>query len=243
MIYNTGNYLVLNEPKELLVLSLFVVICILWVYVFVMYFRSRSRTPGINSNQFYTTIKRTDKSHPKETKTLSPSAYSCLPFVSVIVPARNEEKHIHRCLFSLLAQDYPNFEIIVIDDNSTDNTLKTIENIKKGRSKIHHMRVEKRQLLSAEDKLKILSLTDKPQGWAGKTWASEQGYLHSKGSILLFTDGDTHYGRKDVISLTLSYMQKQNLDVLTGVPSIGKIYDFWLILDNLFYSRYFKRIF
>ena len=202
-------------------------ICILWVYVFVMYFRSRSRTPGINSNQFYTTIKRTDKSHPKETKTLSPSAYSCLPFVSVIVPARNEEKHIHRCLFSLLAQDYPNFEIIVIDDNSTDNTLKTIENIKKGRSKIHHMRVEKRQLLSAEDKLKILSLTDKPQGWAGKTWASEQGYLHSKGSILLFTDGDTHYGRKDVISLTLSYMQKQNLDVLTGIPSIGKVHDFW----------------
>jgi glycosyltransferase involved in cell wall biosynthesis len=227
MIYDTGNYLVLNQPKELLVLSLFVVICILWVYVFVMYFRSRSRTPGINSNQFYTTIKRTDKSHLKETKTLSPSAYSSLPFVSVIVPARNEEKYIHRCLFSLLAQDYPNFEIIVIDDNSTDNTLKTIENIKKGRSKIHHMRIEKRQLLSAEDKLKILSLTDKPQGWAGKTWASEQGYLHSKGSILLFTDGDTHYGRKDVISLTLSYMQKQNLDVLTGIPSIGKVHDFW----------------
>lgn len=227
MIYDTGSYLVLNEPKDLLVLSLFVVICILWVYVFVMYFRSRSRTPGINSNQFHTTIKGTDKPHLKGTNTLLPSAHNSLPFVSVIVPARNEEKHIHRCLLSLLSQDYPNFEIIVIDDNSTDNTLKTIENIEKRRSKMHHIRVEKRPLLSAEDKLKILSLTDKPQGWAGKTWASEQGYLHSKGSILLFTDGDTHYGRKDVISLTLSYMQKQNLDVLTGVPSTGKVHDFW----------------
>jgi chlorobactene glucosyltransferase len=227
MIYDTGKYLVLNEPKELLILSLFVVICILWVYVFVMYFRSRSCTPGINSNQFYTTIKKTDKCHPKGTKIQSSSVHNSLPFVSVIVPARNEEKHIYRCLLSLLTQDYPNFEIIVIDDNSTDNTLKTIQNIKKGRSKIHHMRVEERQLLSAEDKLKILSLTDKPQGWAGKTWASEQGYLHSNGSILLFTDGDTHYGRKDVISLTMSYMQKQNLDVLTGIPSTGKIHDFW----------------
>jgi chlorobactene glucosyltransferase len=227
MMYNTGNYFVLNEPKELLVLSLFVVIFILWAYVFVMYFRSRSCTPRINSNQFHTTIKSTDKYHSEGIKILSHLAHNSLPFVSVIVPARNEEKHIHRCLLSLLAQDYPNFEIIVIDDNSTDNTLKTIENIKKGTSKIHYMRVEKRQLLSAEDKLKILSLTDKPQGWAGKTWASEQGYLHSKGSILLFTDGDTHYGRKDVISMTLSYMQKQNLDVLTGIPSIEKILDFW----------------
>ena len=227
MIYDTGSYLVLNEPTDLLVLSLFIVICILWMYIFVMYFRSRSCTPRINSNRFHTAIKSTDKSHLKGTKMVSPSAHNSLPFVSVIVPARNEEKHIHRCLLSLLAQDYPNFEIIVIDDNSTDNTLKAIEDIKKGRSKIHRIRIEKRRLLSAEDKLKILSLTDKPQGWAGKTWASEQGYLHSKGSILLFTDGDTHYGRKDVISLTLSYMHKQNLDVLTGIPYMGKVHDFW----------------
>jgi cellulose synthase/poly-beta-1,6-N-acetylglucosamine synthase-like glycosyltransferase len=46
------------------------------------------------------------------------------PFVSVIVPARNEEKYIERCLLSLLSQGYPNFEIIAVDDNSSDNTLK-----------------------------------------------------------------------------------------------------------------------
>src|SRR5215218_4516899 len=52
------------------------------------------------------------------------------PFVSVIVPARNEEKYIERCLLSLLSQDYPNFEIIAVDDNSSDNTLKIMRDIK-----------------------------------------------------------------------------------------------------------------
>ena len=222
---------------------LFAVICILWTYVFVIYFKSR--TPEIDLNQFHITIKDTEKYSGKGKKQMQFAASNnALSFVSVIVPIRNEEKYIQICLLSLLAQDHPYFEVIVIDDNSTDNTLKAIEKIKKGRGTVQHQETEKGPLLTEEvDKLKILSLIDKPESWAGKTWASEQGYLKSKGSILLFTDGDTHYHRKDVISLTLSYMQRQNLDVLTGVPSIGKIYDFWLILDNLFYSRYFKRIF
>ena len=68
-------------------------------------------------------------------------------------------------------------------------------------------------------RLKIITITEKPVKWTGKTWASEQGYLKSKGSILLFTDGDIYYHRKDAISLTLSYMQGQNLDILTGIRS------------------------
>jgi len=152
-----------------------------------------------------------------------------LPFVSVIVPVRNGGKYIQRCLLSLLAQDYPCFEVIVIDDNSTDTTLKAIEIIKKGSSIVQHQEIGKRPLIQVEyeDNLKILSLTHKPEGWAGKTWASEQGYLKSKGSILLFTDGDIYYHRKDAISLTLSYMQGQNLDILTGIRSMEKIHNFW----------------
>ena len=163
----------------------------------------------------------------------SPIAHYALPFVSVIVPVRNEEKRIQRCLLSLLDQDYPHFEVIVIDDNSTDNTLKAIQTVKKKKGTLHYQEIEKRSLLAVEEvkkeetKLKILSLTDKPDGWTGKTWASEQGYLKSKGSILLFTDGDIYYHEKDVISLSLSYMQIQNLDVLTGIPSSGKTHSFW----------------
>ena len=50
-----------------------------------------------------------------------------LPFISVLVPARNEEEKIGRCIESLLAQNYPHFEIVVIDDRSTDNTAKIIQ--------------------------------------------------------------------------------------------------------------------
>src|SRR5215213_3492279 len=143
-----------------------------------------------------------------------------LPFVSVIVPARNEEKYIERCLLSLLSQDYPNFEIIAVDDNSSDNTLKIMKDIKNKNNKI-----ENTGLLP--DKLKIISLKSKPDGWTGKTWASEQGYLQSKGTILLFTDADTNYVCRDVILQTVLFMQKEGLDVLTGVCSPEKLSNFW----------------
>jgi glycosyltransferase involved in cell wall biosynthesis len=55
-----------------------------------------------------------------------------LPFVSIIVPARNEGENIKKCLMSLLSQSYPNFELIAIDDNSTINTLQIMNKIKDG---------------------------------------------------------------------------------------------------------------
>jgi hypothetical protein len=70
-------------------------------------------------------------------------------------------------------------------------------------------------------------LIHKPDNWTGKTWASQQGYLQSSGSILLFTDADTNYNSKDTILLTISYMQKQNLDVLTGIAYTEALRDFW----------------
>jgi chlorobactene glucosyltransferase len=143
-----------------------------------------------------------------------------LPFVSIIVPARNEQYNIERCLLSLLHQDYPNFEVIVVDDNSTDNSLKIIREIK-GR-----IRGSGEDKPLPRDRLKIISLTEKPDKWTGKTWASEQGYLHSSGNILLFTDADTCYMSRDAILQTVSYMLKQNLDVLTGLPLI-ELRDFW----------------
>jgi glycosyltransferase involved in cell wall biosynthesis len=229
MPYDISNYLVLYELKNLLLLLLFVLICILWTCVFVVYFKSHSRTPQISSNQFYITIKEIEQRNGKGKKQIQSSTLNdVLPFISVIVPVRNGGKYIQRCLLSLLAQDYPYFEVIVIDDNSTDTTLQAIERIKKGRGTVPYQEIRPLiQVEQEEDNLKILSLARKPDSWAGKTWASEQGYLKSKGSILLFTDGDIYYQRKDVISLTLSYMQRQNLDVLTGIPSSGKIYNFW----------------
>jgi chlorobactene glucosyltransferase len=113
-----------------------------------------------------------------------------------------------------LTQNYSNFEVISIDDNSTDDTLKIMKEIE-------------RTIAPANNRLKTISLTHKPDNWTGKTWASQQGYLQSSGSILLFTDADTYYNNKDTILLTISYMQKENLDVLTGIPSAEALRDFW----------------
>ncbi|MFL6316060.1 MAG: glycosyltransferase [Nitrososphaeraceae archaeon] len=152
------------------------------------------------------------------------------PFLSIIVPARNEEQTIENCIKSLLAQNYPHFEVIAIDDNSTDNTLSILIDIKEKVSQSKPSSQE--SLLSSSSpslltssspsttnttKLKVISLKDKPQDWKGKTWAMQQGYLQSKGDILLFTDADTTYISTDALLLTVSYMQKEKLDALTSI--------------------------
>jgi len=153
------------------------------------------------------------------TTTSSNAPEEDLPFVSIIVPARNEEDYIERCLLSLLRQDYPNFEIIAVDDNSSDNTLSIMKDIKNNNN---------RKVIGLPiDKLNILSVKYKPDKWTGKTWASEKGYLQSRGTILLFVDADTNYFSRDLIRKVVYYMQKENLDVLTGIPSSEKLKRFW----------------
>ena len=166
----------------------------------------------------------------KKNKSISLSTidkYNNLPFVSIVVPARNEEKSIERCIRSLLNQDYPEFEIIVIDDNSTDNTSKILKNIKDNTTCQNVSSTIEAALTSSTDKLKIITLKSKPDGWTGKTWASQKGFLESKGEIILFTDADTYYSKRDTILQTVSYMQREKLDVLTGIPTSEKITNFW----------------
>jgi len=123
------------------------------------------------------------------------------PFVNIIVPARNEQKYIKRCLLSLLSQDYPNFQVTMIDDNSTDETLKIAHSIK-------------------DSRLKIIRIRKTPPGWAGKSWASQAGYLASKGEFLLFTDADCFYHNKSALAQAVRHMQKNCTDVLTALPMI-----------------------
>lgn len=148
-----------------------------------------------------------------------------LPFVSVIVPARNEEQYIERCIRSLLNQDYPNYEIIVIDDNSTDNTLEILKDIQ-DRFKGPNDSTNANKLSNC-DRLKIVRLEEKPRNWSGKTWASQKGYLESKGQILLFTDADTYYCKSDTIFQTVQYLQTEGLDVLTGIPTSEELGNTW----------------
>jgi chlorobactene glucosyltransferase len=96
------------------------------------------------------------------------------PLISVCVPARNEERNIRTCVENLLAQDYPNFEVIVLDDRSTDRTPEIL-----------------RQLAAQDDRLHPISGSDLPAGWAGKPHALYQASIAARGEWLCFVDADT----------------------------------------------------
>ena len=96
------------------------------------------------------------------------------PLISVCVPARDEEKNIQRCVEALLLQTYPNLEVIVLDDRSSDATPKILG------------------LLAAQDhRLKIISGSDLPSGWTGKPHALYQAEKTARGEWLCFVDADT----------------------------------------------------
>jgi glycosyltransferase involved in cell wall biosynthesis len=130
------------------------------------------------------------------------------PKVSVILPARNEEQYIARCLDTLLRQDYPDFQIIAINDSSTDRTGKIMQEYSERDARVIY-----------------ISAPPKPDGWAGKNWACYQGYLRSEGHVLMFTDADTEHA-PNTMSLAIHHMMSQNLDALTAVPHLV-CNDFW----------------
>ncbi len=92
-------------------------------------------------------------------------------FVSVIVPARNEEGRIAPALRSLGAQDHERLEVIVVDDESEDGTLAEA-------------------LAAAGPRVRVIEGAPRPDGWVGKSWAAEQGVREARGDWLLFTDAD-----------------------------------------------------
>ena len=130
------------------------------------------------------------------------------PQVSVIMPARNEERYIARCLDSLLGQDYPSFEIIAINDSSTDRTGEIIKTYAAKDSRVIH-----------------IDASPKPEGWTGKNWACYQGYLHARGELLMFTDADSRH-LPSAMPLAVGHVVSQNLDALTAVPRLI-CNDFW----------------
>lgn len=100
------------------------------------------------------------------------------PLISICVPARNEEKNIHACVEAILAQTYPNFELIVLDDRSTDSTPQILESF----AKVENLR---------KAHLQIIHGSELPSGWAGKPHALYQASASARGVWLCFVDADT----------------------------------------------------
>ena len=103
-----------------------------------------------------------------------PRADAGMPALSIIVPARNEERSIERCVRSLLAQRHPDFEVIVVDDRSEDRTGTMLA-----------------ELRAQHPDLVVIAGAELPAGWVGKPWAIWQGARRARGSWLLFTDADS----------------------------------------------------
>jgi chlorobactene glucosyltransferase len=103
------------------------------------------------------------------------------PLVSVLIPARNEEKNIARCLRSLTRQDYPNLEILVLDDNSNDNTNAVVQ-----------------EYVSRYRNVRLINGKPLPAGWLGKSYACHQLAAEAGGDFLVFTDADTLHFKNSI---------------------------------------------
>jgi chlorobactene glucosyltransferase len=117
------------------------------------------------------------------------------PLISVCVPARNEERNIRACMEAVLRQTYPNFEVIVLDDRSTDSTLEILHSIQ-------------------NDKLKIINGSDLPSGWAGKPHALYQAAKYARGDWLCFIDADTFLAPETLASCYAQAIET-NADLFT----------------------------
>ena len=114
------------------------------------------------------------------------------PLISFCVPARNEQRNIRACVEGLLAQDYPNFEVIILDDRSTDGTAEILGQMSLESSSLL---LEKEQVSPRRHgdapSLHILHGSDLPAGWAGKPHALYQASAAARGEWLCFVDADT----------------------------------------------------
>ena len=122
------------------------------------------------------------------------------PSVSILVPARDEEKRISACIHSLLDQDYPTYEVIVLDDQSSDDTAGILQRIG-----------------IDNPRLKILAGTPLPEGFSGKNWACSQLAQHAQGDLLLFTDADTIFQPQTLKEVVRALLGEQ-ADLITGYP-------------------------
>jgi chlorobactene glucosyltransferase len=122
------------------------------------------------------------------------------PLVSVLIPARNEEENIETCLKSLQKQDYPNFEILVLDDNSKDRTAELVE-----------------RMAAKDDRIRLIKGELLPEGWAGKPFACYQLAEKAKGSWLLFVDADTTHA-PHMLRSTLALAIELKTSLLSGFP-------------------------
>ncbi len=145
------------------------------------------------------------------------------PLVSVVIPARNEAKHLETALRSVLGQQYPHFEVIVINDRSTDETGAILD-----------------RLVRQNPLIKVFLLHELPPGWLGKNYALFFGASKARGDLLLFTDADVIM-EPTTISRAVGYLMAEHLDHLTLSPRLampGLLLNIFVTGFYFFFSLY-----
>jgi chlorobactene glucosyltransferase len=122
------------------------------------------------------------------------------PSVTVVVPARNEAHNLGACLDSLAGSDYPDFEIVVVDDRSEDGTRAVARAAVPGHAR----------------RLHVVDGAALPDGWFGKQWACWQGVREARGELLLFTDADTVHGPR-LLDRAVAGLREHEADALTVI--------------------------
>lgn len=154
--------------------------------------------------------------HPsRETRYLDQS-----PPVSICIPARNEEDTIERCVNTALKQSYPDFEVLVFDDGSTDRTGRILEKLQERHP----------------HRLTVLKGSTKPDDWLGKPWACHQLSKTASGELLIFADADTWF-EPDAIGRVVRSMGHDVIDFLTVWPR-QRLETFWekMIIPLIYYA-------
>jgi cellulose synthase/poly-beta-1,6-N-acetylglucosamine synthase-like glycosyltransferase len=147
------------------------------------------------------------------------------PVISVVIPARNEERHVEEALRSVLAQDWEPLEIVVVDDRSTDRTGEILD-----------------RMAVAEPRLRIVHVTELPPGWLGKNHAMQLGAEQAAGELLLFTDADVVLD-PTTLRRAVAYLQENRLDHLTVAPEIrvpGVVLKTFVAVFSIFFAMYVK---
>jgi chlorobactene glucosyltransferase len=123
------------------------------------------------------------------------------PLVSVLVPARNEQHRVLAdCIRSILAQDYANFEVIAVNDRSTDSTVEILETLAK-----------------SDERLRVIKGEELPGGWLGKPYAMQQAFDHARGEWILATDADMIFDKAALRTAVESTLEA-NGDAMSLVP-------------------------
>lgn len=125
------------------------------------------------------------------------------PMVSILIPARNEAHQIAKCIKSLLKSSYPKFEIIVADDQSTDDTPNILAELAS----------------QYAPRLKVLTLSEPPPpGWTGKARTCQALAKHASGDFFIFCDADVEV-QPDAVAATVGWFLQKGMDAVTALPS------------------------